>query len=148
MHYVVQERHKLAISWWLDKILVHTIYNIDVHESVYRDTTMKTTNKMYHTDQFIIPSRLSMFWVMFLPIIRSTWLYSQHLVVFTKLLPAAAAATWVNTTRYCEYSQVLLLMGENITRNMESWLGMMNWSVWCILLGVFIVVTIYNLCWC
>jgi len=30
------------------------------------------------------------------------------------------AATWVNTTRYCEYSQVLLLMmGENIARNME-----------------------------
>jgi hypothetical protein len=28
------------------------------------------------------------------------------------------AATWVNTTRYCKYSQVLLLMGENIDRNM------------------------------
>jgi len=28
------------------------------------------------------------------------------------------AATWVNTTRYCKYSQVLLLMGENIARNM------------------------------
>jgi len=25
------------------------------------------------------------------------------------------AATWVNTTRYCKYSQVLLMMGENIT---------------------------------
>ena len=24
------------------------------------------------------------------------------------------AATWVNTTRYCKYSQVLLMMGENI----------------------------------
>jgi hypothetical protein len=29
-----------------------------------------------------------------------------------------AAATWVNTTRYCKYSHVLLMMGENITRNM------------------------------
>jgi hypothetical protein len=27
------------------------------------------------------------------------------------------AATWVNTTRYCKYSQVLLMMGENIARN-------------------------------
>ena len=28
------------------------------------------------------------------------------------------AATWVNTTRYCKYSQVLLIMDENIARNM------------------------------
>jgi len=28
------------------------------------------------------------------------------------------AATWVNTTRYCKYSQVLLMMGENVARNM------------------------------
>ena len=28
------------------------------------------------------------------------------------------AATWVNTTRYCKYSQVLLMMDENIARNM------------------------------
>jgi len=28
------------------------------------------------------------------------------------------AATWVNTTRYCKYSQVLLMMGENTARNM------------------------------
>jgi len=28
------------------------------------------------------------------------------------------AATWVNTTRYCKYSQVFLAMGENIARNM------------------------------
>jgi hypothetical protein len=27
-------------------------------------------------------------------------------------------ATWVNTTRYYKYSQVLLMMGENIARNM------------------------------
>jgi hypothetical protein len=33
------------------------------------------------------------------------------------------AATWVNTTRYCKYSHVLLMMGENIARNMYSWLG-------------------------
>jgi hypothetical protein len=28
------------------------------------------------------------------------------------------AATWVNTTRYCKHCQVLLMMGENIARNM------------------------------
>jgi hypothetical protein len=28
------------------------------------------------------------------------------------------AATWVNTTRYCKYSQVLLVIGKNIARNM------------------------------
>jgi len=28
------------------------------------------------------------------------------------------AGTWVNTTRYCKYSEVLLMMGENIARNM------------------------------
>ena len=28
------------------------------------------------------------------------------------------AATWVNTTRYCKYSQVLLMIGKNIARNM------------------------------
>jgi hypothetical protein len=28
------------------------------------------------------------------------------------------AATWVNTTRYCKYNQMLLMMGENILRNM------------------------------
>jgi hypothetical protein len=27
------------------------------------------------------------------------------------------AATWVNITRYCNYRQVLLMMGENIARN-------------------------------
>jgi len=36
------------------------------------------------------------------------------------------AATWVNTTRYCKHSQVLLTMGENIVRNMYSRLGIIN----------------------
>jgi hypothetical protein len=27
---------------------------------------------------------------------------------------------WMNTTKYCKYSQVLLMMGENIARNMQS----------------------------
>jgi len=34
-------------------------------------------------------------------------MYLQYLVVFTQV-------NWVNTSRYCKYSQVLLMMGENI----------------------------------
>jgi hypothetical protein len=62
---------------------------LDVHESVHRDTTMKITNKMHYIYWFIIPCRLYMFRVMFSPIIRSTWLYLQYLVVFTQV-----AAGW------------------------------------------------------
>jgi len=52
---------------------------------------------------------------MFSPIIRSTWLYLQYLVVFTQVSANyQPAATWVNTNRYCKYTQVLLMMGENI----------------------------------
>jgi len=36
------------------------------------------------------------------------------------------AATWVKTTRYCKYSQVLLMMGENIARNVYSRLGIIQ----------------------
>ena len=53
--------------------------------------------------------------------------HQEHLTVFTvsdsihpsccRLVPAA---TWVNTTRCCKYSQVLLLMGENFARNMQN----------------------------
>jgi len=63
-------------------------------------------------------------------IVRSTWLYLQYLVVFTQVTVGwclgwvetqprhQPAATSVNNTRYCKYSQVLLIMGENIARNM------------------------------
>ena len=43
--------------------------------------------------------------------VASCWLLSTHSRHQT-------AATWVNTTRYCKYSQVFLMMGENIARNM------------------------------
>jgi len=59
-----------------------------------------------------------MFPSIFSPIIRSTLLYLQYLVVFTQVAAGwQPAATWVNTTRYCKYSQVLLMVGENIARN-------------------------------
>jgi hypothetical protein len=57
--------------------------------------------------------------------------HQEHLTVFTvsgSVNPSCCrlvshsgnqpAATWVNTTRYCKYSQVLLMMSENIDRNM------------------------------
>ena len=47
------------------------------------------------------------------PIIRSIWLYLQNLVVFTQVAAGCQpVTTWVNTTTYCKYSQVLLMMGE------------------------------------
>jgi hypothetical protein len=46
---------------------------------------MKVTNNMHYTDKFIILSRLYTFQAMFLPIIRSTWLYLQYLVEFTQV---------------------------------------------------------------
>jgi hypothetical protein len=90
-----------------------------------------------------------MFQAMFSPIIGSTWLYLQYLVVFTQVaagwclgwVETALAATWVNSTRYCKYSQVLLMMGESIARNMWSWLGIINESIQFILLVIFAVVS-------
>ena len=63
-----------------------------------------------------------MFRATFSPIIRSTKLYLQYLVVFTQVAAGTSrhqpAATWVNTTIYCKYSLVFLMMGENVARNM------------------------------
>jgi hypothetical protein len=49
--------------------------------------------------------------------------HQEHLTVFTvsgSVHPSCCRlpATWVNTTRYCKYSQILLMMDENIARNM------------------------------
>jgi len=41
---------------------------------------------------FIIPSQLYMFRAIFSPIIRSIWLYLQHLVVFTQVHPFGTSA--------------------------------------------------------
>jgi hypothetical protein len=80
-------------------IYAYVIYTIDVHESVYRDTIMKVTNKMqlYWLTYFIFLCQLYMFRAMFSPIIRSTRLYLQHLVVFTQVATGwyQPAATWV-----------------------------------------------------
>jgi len=44
---------------------------------------IKKTNNMHYIEYFIIPSGLYMFRAIFSPIIRSTWLYLQYVVVFT-----------------------------------------------------------------
>jgi hypothetical protein len=66
-----------------------------------------------------------MFRAMFTSIITSIGLYLQYLVVFTQVAVGwcpeserQPAATWLNTTRYCKYSQVLLMIDENVARNM------------------------------
>ena len=51
--------------------------------------TLKITNKTHYIDHFIIASQLYMFRAMLSPIIRSTCLYLQYLVVFTQV-----AAGW------------------------------------------------------
>jgi len=88
-----------------------TLFHHDIYKSVHHNTTMKITNKMHYIDLFIIPSRFYMFRAKFSSIIRSSRLYLQYLVVFTKV-------AWVNTTRYCKYTLLLLMMGENMSRNM------------------------------
>jgi hypothetical protein len=54
-------------------------------------------------------------------------LRQEYLTLFTvsgSVLPGCCRlvsrrdTTWVNTTRYCKYSQILLMMGENIAQNM------------------------------
>jgi len=45
------------------------------------------------------------------------WWAETALAVSTHLWHQPAV-TWVNTTSCCKYSQVLLMMGENIARNM------------------------------
>jgi hypothetical protein len=60
-----------------------------------------------------------MFRAMISPIIMSTGLYLQHPVIFTTVVASCQlAATLVNITGCCKYSQVLMMMGENIARNM------------------------------
>jgi hypothetical protein len=45
--------------------------------------------------------------------------HQEHFTVFTASDSIhQSAATWVNTTRSCKYSQVLLMMDENIAQNM------------------------------
>jgi hypothetical protein len=80
---------KTDTTFFLEGINRRAKLKLHVYESVHRDTTMKITNKVRYMGEFIIPSRLYMFRAMFSPIIRSTWLYLQYLVVFIQV-----AAGW------------------------------------------------------
>jgi len=107
-----------------------------VHESVNRDIIMKATNKMQlYRLIYYSYSALHVSGKVFAH-------YREHLTLFTasgsihssrcQLVSWMSwnwncvsnhpwhqpAATWVNATRCCKYSQVLLMMGENIARNM------------------------------
>jgi hypothetical protein len=91
----------------------------DVHESVDRDIIVKVANKM-------LPYRLIYYSKLALHVLGDVFAhYQEHLTILTvsgSVHPSCfwhqLAATWVNNTRYCKYSQVLLMMGENIARNM------------------------------
>jgi len=118
---------------------------VDVHESVHRDTVMKVTNKMqlyrliyyswsallvsgdvftHHQEHLTVftvsgsihPSCCRLVSRMGWNCLRVYTPHSPHSSVSTRPRHQPAA-TWVNTTRYCKYSQVLLMMGENIARN-------------------------------
>jgi hypothetical protein len=77
-----------------------------------------------------IPSK-TCFGAIFSPIIRGTWLYLEYLVVFTQVAAGWChgwvvthprhhlAATWVNTTRYYAYSQVLQTGGNIAPKHAE-----------------------------
>jgi hypothetical protein len=89
---------------------------VDVHESVHRDIIINTTNEMqlymliYYSYSAVHVS-------------GDVFVHNQeHLTVFTSSgnihqLPQPAA-TLVNITRCCKYSQVLLIISEKIVRNM------------------------------
>ena len=95
-----------------------------------------TTKKMhlFWIIYLFIPSQLYMFRAMSSPIIRSIWLYLQLLILSTGIaagwchgwdgtgtVPShpwhQLAAISVDNIRSCKYSQMLLMMGEDIVRN-------------------------------
>jgi hypothetical protein len=69
-------------------IYVLNLYNTCLLRQIHW-FSMKITNKMRYIDEFMIPSWLYKFRTMFSPIVRSTWLYLQYLVVFSQV-----AASW------------------------------------------------------
>jgi hypothetical protein len=82
----------------------------DGHESVHRDTIMKATNKM-QLYMLIYYSNLA------LHVLGNVFAHHQeHLTVFT-------AYGSIHSSRCQLVSQMLLMMGENIVRNMWSRTG-------------------------
>jgi hypothetical protein len=91
---------------------------IKVLEGIRRGNTWKE----YENNQQDAPYSLIYYSKSALHVSGDVFAHQQkHLTVFTvsgsvhtSCCWQQPVATWVNTTRYCKYSQVLLLMGENI----------------------------------
>ena len=129
-------RRKQQISWklWQLTALFMFVYPC-IASIIVNDAQQDATILAY----LFIPNHLCMFRAMYSPVIRSTWLYLQ-LLVFSIDIAACWCHGWdgtsvpshpwrqpsaisVDNTRSCKYSQVLLMMGEDIARNMQSWWG-------------------------
>ena len=125
---VTSRSRSMLLTGWRLKLLLYILYKC-----------MKVTNKMqlYRLIYFSL-SALHVLGVVFAH-------HQEHLTVFTvsgsihsgccRLVSWMScdwtvvhqpAETWVNTARYCKYSQVLLMMGENIARHMSSWQRKLN----------------------
>jgi len=97
---------------------LHLLPIISVNDEAATDqgTFMKVTNKMqlyrliYYYYYYELRTEQCGLWGVYTP-------HNPHCSVSTHPRHQPAA-TWVNTTRYYNYSQVLLMMGENIARNM------------------------------
>jgi len=73
------------------------------------------TNKLQLLDLFVL-NQLYMFRTMFSPIIRSNWLYLHLLILSTDIAAGRQQRRW--TVSEAVNTVVLLMMGENIARNM------------------------------
>ena len=102
------------------RLRISKFYNFCTKFADYFDAMQpnKTTSVLKITGGKLSVAKLRINCTLFIP------LPPDGIAKFTKWwgtqVPAGwqPAATWVNTTRYCKYSQVLLMMGENIARNM------------------------------
>jgi len=92
------------------KSALHVSGDVFAHHQEH--LTVFTVPGSVHPRCYRLVSRMSWNWTMW--IVRP---YNPHspVSIHSRHQPAAS---WVNTTRYCKYSQVLLMMGKNISRNM------------------------------
>jgi hypothetical protein len=83
---------------------LHVSSNVFAHHQEHLNVF--TVSGSVHPSCCLMMSRMSWNWI--LQIVRRVYTHWRH----------QPEATWVNTTRYYKYIQVLLMMGENIARNM------------------------------
>ena len=95
---------------------------------------------------FVVPNQLYIFRGMFSPIIRSTWLYLQHLIQSTHVAAGRChvpsrpwhrpASTEMDYIWSSKYSQLLLMMDENIAEICRADWVQINKPKSCILLVI------------